>query len=441
MTPTASFDLRQIQTIVVVMMENRSFDHVFGHLSLPPFGNRLDVAGLDPARWSTYANPVAGERPHMPFAIRQDLALPHDLPHERAFVATQLADGRMNGFVAAYYGAAELRAVDHPAPMGFFVPELVPTSAFLARSFCVCDHWFSPLPASTMPNRLMALSGDAHTDGTGGLVIDPGRLVIDWLAERNVSWRVYHDGLFSFFTLFLRPDVLGPNFRRFTSLAADVAANDLPQVVFIEPTYHDAPHLHANDNHAPLPIGAGEHFLRDVYDVLSRSPQWRNMLLVFTHDEHGGFFDHVAPPPIPYAPPPNATYEQGFPSMGPRVPAIVASPFVTRKAFAGVLDHTSILQFLAERFDPEGGGYSPSVNARKEMGVRSLSALLGPVDAAAMAPPPAAPTETPIRIESVLGAVSSTPLAEAFAQAGRHYMANLAETARAALPELWHLLR
>src|SRR5579859_4992166 len=144
MSPSAPFDLRQIQTVVVVMMENRSFDHVFGHLSLPPFGGRTDVAGLDPAHWMTYANPVAGERPHMPFAIRQDQALPHDLPHERAFVATQLADGRMNGFVQAYYADAKLSAVDHPPPMGFFVPELVPTSAFLARTFCVCDHWFAP---------------------------------------------------------------------------------------------------------------------------------------------------------------------------------------------------------------------------------------------------------------------------------------------------------
>jgi phospholipase C len=441
MSPSAPFDLRQIQTVVVVMMENRSFDHVFGHLTLPPFGNRTDVMGLDPAHWATYANPVAGERPHMPFAIRQDLALPHDLPHERGPVATQLAGGQMNGFVEAYYADAKLRAIDHPAPMGFFVPELVPTSAFLAKSFCVCDHWFAPLPASTMPNRLMALAGDAHTDGTGGLVVDPGPLVIDWLTARNVSWRVYHDGLFSFFTLFLRPEVLGPNFRRFTTLAADLAANDVPQVVFIEPTYHDAPHLHANDNHAPLPIGAGEHFLRDVYDVLSRSPQWANMLVVFTHDEHGGFFDHVAPPAIPYAPPANATYAAGFDTTGPRVPAIVASPFVTRKAFGEVLDHTSILQFLAERFDPAGGGYSPSVNARKELGVRSLSALLADREGGAAAPAPPAPTETPIRIETLLGAVPSTPLAEAFGQAGRHYMTNLTDAARAALPELWHLLR
>jgi phospholipase C len=449
-----SFDLQQIKTVVIVMMENRSFDHMLGHLSLPPFGARTDVTGLSRTSWTSYANDAPDERPHMPFAMRSDPRLPHDQPHERSFVATQIGPNReMTGFVRAYYDFAEAKSFsgvvgqDHPSPMGFFTPEMVPITDFLAQNFCVCDHWFAPLPASTMPNRLMFLAGDAHVDLTSGLVLDPGPLLLDWLSARRKTWRVYHDGLFSFFTLFLRPDVLGPNFKRFTSLAADLAADDVPEVILIEPTYHDAPHFHANDNHPPLQIGAGEHFLRDVYDVLTGSKQWSNMLVVFTHDEHGGFFDHVPPPKIPYSPPNGATYTDGFPTTGPRVPAIVASPFVSRKAYNGVFDHTSILQFLAERFDPTGPGYSDTVNARKGLGIESLSAVLSPaapatLAAASVPPAPDSPPE-PFRVESILtpGSAGTGALGAAFVQAGQHYMTNHLDEAREKLPELWHILR
>jgi phospholipase C len=436
-------DLSEIKTVVIVMMENRSFDHMLGHLSLPPFGTRTDVEGLKTTTWTTYANDAPNERPHMPFTLRRDDRLAHDLPHERPFVATQIGpEKRMKGFVRAYYDLTGFKAIDHPPPMAFCDPSIIPITSFLAANFCVCDHWFSPLPTSTMPNRLMFLGGDAHTDKTGTPEPNVGPLLIDWLTQRKVSWRVYHDGLFSFFTLFLRPVVLGDEFRRFTSLAADLAANDVPQVILIEPTYHDAPHFHANDNHPPLQVAAGEHFLRDVYDVLSKSPQWKNMLVVFAYDEHGGFFDHVAPADVPYAPPPNAAYTTPFTTTGPRVPVIVASPFVTQKAWNGVMDHTSILQFLAERFEPGGPGYSPSVNARRDAGIQSLSALISPpsTPAAAVTAAPSPPSET-FSIESVLGALPTTGMGPAFVEAGRFLMENFPSDARAALPELWHLLR
>jgi phospholipase C len=443
MDASPAFDLKQIKTLVVVMMENRSFDHMLGHLSLPPFGNRADIAGLDLQVWTSYANDAPGERPHMPFAVREDLVLPHDLPHERDCVATQIGPDRgMNGFVRAYYALAGVTAMDHPPPMGFAIPDIIPVTSFLAENFCVCDHWFAPLPASTMPNRLMALTGDSPVDKTGGVVPNPANMVLDWLSARKVSWRVYHDGLFSFFTLFLRADVLGPNFRRFTSLAADLAAGDLPEVIVIEPTYEDAPHFHANDNHPPSQIGPGENFIRDVYDLLSNSAKWRNMLVVFTHDEHGGFFDHMQPANVPYAPPPEATYKAGFATTGLRVPAIVASPLLTRKSYNECLDHTSILQFLAERFDPGGPGYSDSVNRRKAAGIGSLADVLagGPAAATVTSPAPVAPS-APFRVESLVGGDRLSGMNAAFAQAGKHYMTAFPEQARSKLPELWHLLR
>jgi phospholipase C len=165
------------------------------------------------------------------------------------------------------------------------------------------------------------------------------------------------------------------------------------------------------------------------------------MFVVFAYDEHGGFFDHVPPLDIPYAPPPNASYTTGFTTTGARVPVIVASPFVSTKAFNGAMDHTSILQFLAERFEPGGPGYSPSVNARRAAGINSLSALLTtPTTPTAIAAAPSPPSDT-FSIESVLGQLPITGMGPAFVEAGHYLMKSFPTDARAALPELWHLLR
>jgi phospholipase C len=176
--------------------------------------------------------------------------------------------------------------------------------------------------------------------------------------------------------------VFGPNFKSVKHLARDVREeppDEFPQVIFIEPSYYDAPHFgtdQPNDNHPPLAVGFGEEFLRQVYKALTSNPEKLNKtVMILTYDEHGGFFDHVPPLPIPYDPP-NGEYKR-FETTGIRVPAIVVSPFVTPRAvYSHSLDHTSILQFIAERFAPNEGGYSPSVNKRRDRGIRSVSQVL-----------------------------------------------------------------
>jgi len=241
---------------------------------------------------------------------------------------------------------------------------------FLARNFAVCDHWHAALPAGTQPNRLMAMAGYSRIDGNR-VPMPSQKLVYDWLTERGIRWRVYHAGI-PFFTMMLDrlDDMLDPErFRPFGQLYDDIQdepPGEFPQVVFLEPVYSDAPHIGpSNDDHSPGGIRGGQEFLLDVYRSLTRVEDvWKRSVLIVTYDEHGGFFDHVSPPAVPTAPPADAFYTQPFASLGVRVPAIVVSPFVKPgSAFHGLMDHTSILKFIADVFSP-GQGYSPEVDAR-----------------------------------------------------------------------------
>jgi phospholipase C len=444
--------LDELQTIVIVMFENRSFDHLLGHLSMPEHGGRSDVEGLvNPKDNPAYVNFHGGEG----FSLfpRRDAVFPHDLPHGRASVGAQLApapSGRfsMSGFVEAYVQSTGSPLQDSP-PMGFLTPADVPTSSFLASEYVVCDHWFAPLPTDTHPNRCVAFSGESLIDDTQVRVIpaNPGTLLFDWLDAHQVPWRVYHCGL-SFFTLFGRPDlVLGPSFHSFRSLPAHMAAAPAPgdpQVIVIEPEYADSP-VHfgraPNDNHPPLPIGPGENFLREIYTALTaNADRWARTLLVVTHDEHGGFFDHVAPPAMETPPPANALFSAPFQTLGPRVPTLVASPWVARgKAVKDRMDHTSILQLLSEKFAGTTA-YSPEVERRKRQGVVSLSAVLtaGPGTARTAVPSPPQGTTT----QAMLVPPWTPPVTEgqqAFADAGRRLLAHDPVLALQRFPELAHL--
>jgi phospholipase C len=324
---------------------------------------------------SYYPNPVS------------DGYFPTDLPHERNNVSRQMdcSNGvcSMTGFTNAYYEYCrdELHLdpgnIEPFEPMGFLGSKDLPVTNFLANNFAICDHWFAPLPTSTHPNRCMALGGSTPIDKTGELDHDlkVDSLVLDWLDERDVSWRVYRDGALSSFYLFRKGFIFDSRFRPFKSLKDDINAPDgeFPSVVFIEPSYTGP---NQNDNHPPLPVRYGESFLRDIYRILiSNEERWKKTVLILTYDEHGGFFDHVPPLSIPYAPP-----HEGFPpftTTGPRVPAIIVSPLVSAgHVYRGNMDHTSILQLLAERFAPLDPGYSSGVNDRRDQGINSVGSVL-----------------------------------------------------------------
>ena len=391
-------DLNLIKTIVVVMMENRSFNNLLGYLSLEP-DNRANVEGLRAsAAWQDQVASIYSGTKYRPFLLTDPYdAIDADPPHERDPVAIQMGDPvgglfPMNGFVTNYAGAHGAKPVipgSQPPVMGYFTAEQAPVVDFFAQNFAICDHWFSALPAGTQPNRLMAMSGFSNIE-VNQVPLPNQDLVYDWLTRNNIRWRVYHEDL-PFFAMMPRwiPDILREeHFRPFGRLYDDVLnepPGDFPQVIFIEPKYTDAPHIGpSSDDHAPSAIKGGQEFLLEVYRSMARVPDvWNGTVMVVTYDEHGGFFDHVSPPLLQTDPPPGAAYQKPFKSLGVRVPAFVISPFVKPKTvFNGLLDHVSILKFIGQKHGANGS-YSDLVDRR---GVGSVQDVL---DAAAS--PRAAP--------------------------------------------------
>ncbi|HTL56595.1 MAG TPA: alkaline phosphatase family protein [Candidatus Limnocylindrales bacterium] len=373
-----------IKTVVIVLMENRSFDHMLGYLSLPP-SSRIDVDGqsADPAWLTKFAN-QDGTQQFQPFHNDDPYYLPakFDPPHQRENVAEHLGvlnNGTyaMNGFVAAIPQSVSSNPDHRRLVMGYFGAAEVPINDFFATNFTICDRWFCAVPSGTQPNRLMAMGG-ASVIERNATPLPPQPLIYDWLDEHNISWCVYHQGI-PFFTMMLRwvPRILaGRNFRPFDRLKTDLEStppSQLPQVIFVEPDYGDAPHFgRSTDDHAPSGVSDGQEFLMQVYNAVTSSRSfWNRSLTIMGYDEHGGFFDHVSPPLIRTAPPNGASYN-AFLSLGPRTPAYVLSPFVNAGACAhDLFDHTSVLKFIAEKFG--NGSYSLAVDTRP---VESLSKVL-----------------------------------------------------------------
>lgn len=441
--------LDKVKTIVLLMFENRSFDHMLGHLKRQ--GINTNVNGLnDPL--TDFTNLYKGGSFPV-FPIRENVEMDSDLPHGRDQVALQIAkhpltgNFTMGGFVQTYADLTNRDPNKECEPMGFFESALVPSSSFLAQNFCTCDNWFTPLPTGTQPNRNMAFSGDSFISDNGLLLQINENNIFDWLnrarPRKKLRWRVYHAGL-PFFTLYpslLLRHVLGPNFRKYEDLARDIRdepEDSAPEVIIVEPVYKDAPHItpvRANDNHPPLAIGWGEDFLRRTYEAISSNPKkWESTVFIVYYDEHGGFYDHV--------PPPRIGHRTGdgfqFDNMGPRIPAIVCSPLVKSGSVCHeCFDHTSVLQLLAEKFTP-GSDYSDSVRRRRLQGIRSLSLALNN-DVVWPAPPPPADK---IKLEVTLGSNilegPQTEVAEAFEIAAGDLLTHHPAKVKEKFPELIH---
>jgi phospholipase C len=364
--------MEQIEHLVLVMMENRSFDHYLGALNLSP-EDRTDIEGL--GRGPLPANRHLGDPSSDPGVqpwplddVRLDFL---DPPHEFLEVRLQWNSGAMDGFVSTYEsfhaGAAPpagpnvspLLGTAPPAPydirqmarvvMGYYTRKTLPVLYGLADQFAFCDHWHSSFLGSTHPNRIFAnagSSGDVFTTSwKTALRRKPPPVWAAWerarLGAKGITWRAYK--LPSDLSMF----ALWPGFanRReanagsLADFAADCAGDRLPSVAIVEPPYSVA------DDHPTHDPRRGQQFLGFVTKALLRSPSWKSSALILTYDEHGGFFDHVAPPK-----PPEGGAEP-FDALGLRVPTLVVSPFTPRTVVSEPLEHTSILKTIAERWD------------------------------------------------------------------------------------------
>ncbi|MFN0084928.1 MAG: alkaline phosphatase family protein [Blastocatellia bacterium] len=362
-------NLKNVDHIVVLMMENRSFDQMLGYLKLE--GGRNEIDGLTAGLSNTHAGKTFPIH-HLPTTILNDAQDPN---HDEQGVKDQLANAN-GGFVSTYARTNP----DDPDPstvMGYYNDGDVPLYDHLAREFAVCDRWFSSVPGATWPNRLYAVTGRADKSKNNKRIpLYNLPSIARQLDAAKVSWRWYaHERvLFSTMTTLklcdgqFRQKGNHKNFKR--DFFNDAKQGKLPAVSWIDPNFVDfGGQFESNDDHAPADVLAGQELALKIYHALVNSPNWAKTLLVITYDEHGGFYDHV-PPPAAEDDDPN------FLSFGVRVPALVVSPFIPRGAVSHtVYDHASILKTILLRFCRQANGGIPDMG-RRVTTANHLGALL-----------------------------------------------------------------
>ncbi|MDY7231028.1 alkaline phosphatase family protein [Hyalangium rubrum] len=383
---------QSVSTLIIVMLENRSFDHMLGYRSLPAYRQpgRPVVDGIQVgADGRTLPAFQFKNIDCRPYPLSNPNFPPKDPPHNRASFRRQLGtfDPALNrypmdGFVPEYARAHQNdshwgRPEHTRMVMGYFTPDEVHTAHFFADNFAISDRWFQPVPAGTQANRMMALSGFSRVEDNG-LVLPDHELVYDFCNRNKVRWRVYSDGAFPF-TFLVKSWQLPiltqhTHFRSFSRFGFDWAHESntsAPSIIYIEPGYEDAMDPDPTDDHPPVTVARAQRFLARIYSALLLNlERWSRTLLVITYDESGGFFDHVSPPRIATQPPTGVRYAP-YESLGPRVPLFVVSPLVDagqvlRPAHAEAFDHTSILKFIGERWGrtAQSRRYSDVVAAR-----------------------------------------------------------------------------
>ncbi len=392
-------NLEKVDHIVVLMLENRSFDHILGYLSLE--GGRGDIDGLR-ARLSNQYNGRVYPVHHL-----DTTAIADDPDHGAAAVDLQLGDGAMNGFVASFAKTLADRGVTGAkvgSVMGYYNGADLPVYDHLASEFAVCDRWFSSVPGATWPNRLYAVCGGA-AGSRDDLPLNLPPLYhrpsfVRHLDAHGVSWRWYsfetgtlrladrhyrlgHHDQFAFFShtiLSWKTRLERSIDPKTPSFIEDAARGELPSVAWIDPNFSNFNPLGfpPNDDHVPADIRDGQDLVLATYHALASSPHWKRTLLIVFYDEHGGFFDHVAPPEAPDEDPVT------FGGYGVRVPALVVSPWIEPGSVSHTLfDHTSVIKTILLRFCPDALGQPPRHEARpalkrlgspRDMGMRVAQA-------------------------------------------------------------------
>jgi phospholipase C len=377
-----------IEHVVVLMLENRSFDCMLGRL----YPGRTDFDGLrgDEANpWHRDDGTIEQiEAWNDDSVCAESACIPDPDPGELFTDMTMQIFGlhpdgtpRMDGFVDNYvrqptHGVT----LDPRAVMHGFTPEQLPVLSLLARSFGVCDRWFAPAPCETWPNRLFAHTGCAGGQVDNAALPRPIFLPTSFrrLAKHGHSWKVYFHDVPQTAALYNLWPWIPTHFRLFASeFMWDAANGTLPSYSFIEPRYFTSRVLNhiPNDAHPPHNVAYAEQLIADLYNAVRSGPGWERTLLVITFDEHGGCYDHVVPPAaIPAGrPAPNGFT---FDRYGPRVPAVIVSPYVPagsviRPAEDGPpFDHTSLIATLDALF-----GLGPPLSARAAHAPTLLPAL------------------------------------------------------------------
>lgn len=378
----------QIDHVVVVMLENRSFDNMCGWLysdgqqptsflpsSIKDKTFRGLHRGLFSAATESYfkGDPSAAVFPIFPNATSTDM--PNPDPKEEFENVTKQLYGPFEppsenptypnlGFAVNY---ALTTGTNIPVQiMEPFSPQQVPVISALARNYAICDEWFCSVPSETWPNRSFVHAGTSNGNVLNGDPPHPDHwdveTIFNVLDKLEFPWRVYSDTtltpsltglMFKRLWPFMNP-LAHDHFAHFDDFKTDCHNGALPRYSFLEPSFLKDP----NDQHPPHDVIPGESFLWEIWQAVSSSPAWEKTLLLITYDEHGGTYDHVMPPWTATAPDEKSNPgEQNFHfhRFGIRVPMIAVSPFISPGTVfrsdspAGIpYDHTSILATLRD---------------------------------------------------------------------------------------------
>ncbi|PHT36125.1 Non-specific phospholipase C1 [Capsicum baccatum] len=329
-----------IKTLVVLVMENRSFDHILGWLHK----SRPDITGLN---GSEFNRVNASDHSSSKIFVSDDAVFVDSDPgHSIQAIREQIFGSNdssanpapMNGFVqqAINMGVPGLEQT----VMSGFKPELLPVYTELANEFGVFDRWFASVPASTQPNRFYvhsATSYGASSNVRKDLIHGfPQKTIFDSLDENGLSFGIYYQNIPA--TLFFKSLRKLKHIFKFHSYALKFKLHaqlgKLPNYVVIEQRYFDVKIDPANDDHPSHDVALGQKFVKEVYETLRASLQWKEMALLITYDEHGGFFDHV-PTPVSGVPNPDGIvgpppYYFRFDRLGVRVPTFLISPWIDK---------------------------------------------------------------------------------------------------------------
>jgi phospholipase C len=390
-------NLNRIEHVVVLMLENRSFDNVFGWLydsanptpfNAQPRGNFEGLSGKRLINLGPNGDvPVGrGQKPTDPFP---DPGEPYEDVYEQLYdsldnvqnlslqstPASPSAPASMLGFVKNY---ARHNKVNPEVIMNCFTPTELPVLSSLAFYYGVCDHWFCSIPSQTICNRSFVhagtSSGYVNNEGDGFLFVNKTPTIFNLLSQHERTWKVYTAGWTITSLVMLTQEkvwdhALDPGrFRLLHDFEVDAqTSGGLPNYSYIEPNYMDSlrwgpendmhPESHAAELYGISNVEEGEKLVYRVYSAVRSSPDWSSTILIILFDEHGGCYDHVPPPAtvspdnivIPQSQPGGSGFR--FDRLGVRVPVIVVSRFTPAGTILNqVFDHTSLLKTVMNCF-------------------------------------------------------------------------------------------
>ena len=350
--PTAALPFDHI---VIVMMENHSFDNYLG--MLPRRGQpAADGFDFDAAGKPVNSNPYKDG--HVVVQRAGSHCQPGTITQNWRSTHLEMDGGRMDGFARV--------SLDQ---MVYWDQADLPFYYSMANTFCVGDRWFCSAPCQTYPNRRFLLAATAFglisTDTSRVFEDPPNGTIVDRLDAHGVTWRDYFTDVPATGVIASIPAKHPANLAPIDQFYADCAAGTLPQVSFVDsdiglageagPNQQTKAQSESEEN--PANIALGENFVSRAANAVLGSPLWPRVLLVWTYDEHGGYYDHVPPPA---AIPPDTIKPQlgpndppgGYDVYGPRVPAVLVSGFARRHAVTSVVhDHTSILATIQAKWN------------------------------------------------------------------------------------------